>query len=242
MEQAFSRLGPKTTFSYSDGTLANVTVGDAGGVSKYVRIFGLPPEVEDDRIEETLRKYGKVQQLYRERYPEETGFPIWNGVRGVFMEVMDAIPAQVCIQGIKARIYYEGLSNKCFVCGSTDHVKANCKVRGKVQEKPVGSSMKELSSFASVLANCSASSQSDKSVSGGSMVQDDGKVTSKTAIAAGEGIKPKPNDRKLPYKYKGGKLIIDEEFAKYWDDRDEMVQERRAAEKKKLQEQQEQHV
>lgn len=227
MERAFFRLGPKTTFLYSDGTVADVTVADAGGVSKYVRVFGLPPEVEDSRIEEALGKYGKVQQQCRERYPEETGFPIWSGVRGVFMEVMDAIPAQVKIQGISARIYYEGLSNKCFVCGSKDHVKANCKVRGKVQEKSTNSSIKEPSSSSSVLANSSASSQSDKIVSGGSTVLDDRNINSKTATS--EVIKVKPNERKLPYRYEGGKRIVDEEFAKYWDDRDEMVLERRAA-------------
>uniref|UniRef100_A0A8D8LFE3 (northern house mosquito) hypothetical protein n=1 Tax=Culex pipiens TaxID=7175 RepID=A0A8D8LFE3_CULPI len=237
MGEAFSRLGPKTTFSYSDGTAADVTVADAGGVSKYVRIFGLPPEVEDDRIKEVLEKYGNVQQLNRERYGAETGFSIWSGVRGVFMEVIDAIPAQVRIQGLNARIYYEGLSDKCFVCGSKDHLKANCKYRGKVLENPTNSS-KETSSFTSVLVECLTPSQPDKPLSGGSRVEDKQQVTPKLAYT-NEGPPSYPSDKK-PFRFEKGKLIIDEEFAKYWDDRDELILEKRAAAAKILQDKQRQ--
>lgn len=151
MKGALAKLGPKVNFEYDDGTSAWVNVTAANGTFKYVRIFGLPPEVDDRQISGAMSKYGSIQLMVRERFPAETGFPIWNGVRGLHMEVTTAIPAQVNIQHVKARIYYDGLQNKCFVCGALDHLKANCpnrkSVNGRLVTKPSDGS------FANVVAN-----------------------------------------------------------------------------------------
>lgn len=123
------------TFQYDNGQTATVTFAPARGDFKYVRIFGLPVEVDDKHVATTMAKYGKIQHMVRERYGVDTGFPILNGVRGVHIEMASEIPAQIYVQHFQARVFYEGMSNKCFVCGATDHVKANCPKRASVNER-----------------------------------------------------------------------------------------------------------
>lgn len=49
------------------------------------------------------------------------------------MEVTKEIPPQVRVRHFQARIYYEGMINKCFICKSADHIKANCPRRNATQ-------------------------------------------------------------------------------------------------------------
>lgn len=42
------------------------------------------------------------------------------------MEISKELPANLYISHFKARIYYEGLKNRCFYCKSEEHQKANC--------------------------------------------------------------------------------------------------------------------
>lgn len=153
MREALSKLGPQTRFEYDDGTSMMVPVTAAAGSFKYVRIFGLPPEVDDRFIATAMSKYGTVQQMIRERFPVETGFPIHNGVRGIHMELVSEIPAQLTIQHVKARIYYDGLQNKCFGCGALDHLKAACPNRKDINKRLTPAQKPGTGSFASVVAN-----------------------------------------------------------------------------------------
>lgn len=123
------------TFQYDNGQTATVTFAPARGDFKYVRIFGLPIEVDDKHVAATMAKYGKIQHMVRERYGVDTGFPILNGVRGVHIEMAVEIPAQIYVQHFQAKVYYEGMSSKCFVCGGTDHIKANCPKRVSVNDR-----------------------------------------------------------------------------------------------------------
>lgn len=135
MKRVLGKLGTSVAFQYADGRHVQVSVTTANGMFRYVRIFGLPPEVKDEQIATVLSKYGTIHQLVRERYPAETGFPIWNGIRGAHMELVSEIPAQLHIQHIRTRIFYEGMQNKCFVCGALDHLKANCPKRQSVNTR-----------------------------------------------------------------------------------------------------------
>lgn len=153
MRDALTKLGPQTRFEYDDGTSMLVPVTAAAGAFKYVRIFGLPPEVDDKAIANAMSKYGTVQQLVRERFPVETGFPIHNGIRGVHIELVSEIPAQLTIQHVKARIYYDGLQNKCFGCGALDHLKAACPNRKGVNNRLNPPAKPGNGSFASVVTN-----------------------------------------------------------------------------------------
>lgn len=54
------------------------------------------------------------------------------------MEIAKEIPANIYISHFKARLYYEGLKNRCFFCKQEGHLKAECpKMRSmKVSAKP----------------------------------------------------------------------------------------------------------
>lgn len=114
------------TFKFEDGSSAKVTVEQASRIFRYVRIFNLPPEIEDSAIQYVLGQYGTIRQHVRERFPSEMKVDIFNGVRGVHMEVSKEIPAHLYVGHFRARIFYEGLKNKCFFCKAEGHVKQNC--------------------------------------------------------------------------------------------------------------------
>lgn len=113
-------------FKFDDGTSAKVSVQQAAKIFRYVRIFNLPPEIEDSSIQYVLGQYGTIRQHVRERFPSEMKVDIYNGVRGVHMEVSKEIPAHLYVGHFRARIFYEGLKNKCFFCKEEGHVKQNC--------------------------------------------------------------------------------------------------------------------
>ncbi|XP_055604023.1 uncharacterized protein LOC129752261 [Uranotaenia lowii] len=122
-------------FQYSENSATTVTFSKASSVLKYVGIFSLPPEIDDKELSDVFSKYGIIQRMVRERYGGETGFPIWTGVRGIHMEVSNEIPATLHVRNFQARVFYEGLINKCFVCGSKDHIKALCPKRVTVNNR-----------------------------------------------------------------------------------------------------------
>lgn len=132
MKTALLKCPSTDSFSYENGETAPVTFATATGDFRYVRLFGLPIEIEDKHVVSVLAKYGKVHRTTRERYGPETGFPILNGVRGVHVEMSKAIPEQLFIQHFQVRTFYEGMPVKCYVCQSTSHVKANCPKRQKI--------------------------------------------------------------------------------------------------------------
>lgn len=156
MEGAFE-VRTETTFRYADGATTETMVMDAGGTIEYVRIFGLTPEIGDDEIQKEMDKYGNVKYLCRERYAVESGFPIFNGVRGIYMEVGKDLPGQIKIKGKQARVYYDGLKDKCFVCGTEGHLKVDCPNRSGVGAASL--SKQSSNSFAQVVANGSSTSQ-----------------------------------------------------------------------------------
>ncbi|KAL1378134.1 hypothetical protein pipiens_004046 [Culex pipiens pipiens] len=113
-------------FKFEDGSTAKVTVEQASRIFRYVRIFNLPLEIEDSAIQYVMGQYGTIRQHVRERFPSEMKVDIFNGVRGVHMEVSKEIPAHLYVGHFRARIFYEGLKNKCFFCKAEGHVKQNC--------------------------------------------------------------------------------------------------------------------
>lgn len=132
-----ARLPGTMEFAYNKYESTQVRLSPANAVVKYVRLFNLPPEVDDREIGTALSKYGRIQRLIREKYGEETGFPIWTSVRGAYIELKEGteIPASLHVRNIRARVFYEGLVNKCFLCGATDHIKAECPERKTVNTR-----------------------------------------------------------------------------------------------------------
>lgn len=129
------RLPASIDFEYDNGNKTTIAISVAGKQFKYVRIFGLTPEVEDKDIAKEFQKFGIIHHMVREKYGADTGYPIWSSVRGVHMEILRDIPASMHVGHMQARIYYEGLQVKCFICGSTGHLKANCPKRSSVNDR-----------------------------------------------------------------------------------------------------------
>lgn len=113
-------------FKYDDGSTTPVCLDMASRIFRYVRIFNLPPEIEDRLIAQVMGQFGTVRQQVRERYPAEYNLSVFSGVRGVHMEIAKEIPANIFIGHFRARIYYDGLKNRCFYCKEEGHQKANC--------------------------------------------------------------------------------------------------------------------
>lgn len=132
MKKALLMCPTNDTFLYENGSEVNVSFATAKGSYRYVRVFGLPIEVDSKHVATVLSKYGKVHHIVRERYNPDTGYPILNGVRGVQMEISKDIPAQIYIDHFQVRVSYEGMPNRCFVCNAPDHVKADCPKRPPV--------------------------------------------------------------------------------------------------------------
>lgn len=133
MKNVLLQCPTSETFKYDNNETVKVTFASARGDFKYVRLFGLPIEVEDKHVAAVLGRYGKIHQTTRERYGPDTGFPILNGVRGAHIELSKAIPDVVHVQHFQARVAYEGMPTRCFFCSSLDHVKADCPKRASVQ-------------------------------------------------------------------------------------------------------------
>lgn len=165
------------TFNYDNGECTPVTFSTARGDFKYIRIIGLPIEVEDKNVASVLSKYGKIHQLLRERYGPDTGYPIMNGVRGAYMEIEEAIPSQLHIQRFQARIVYEGMQAKCFVCNSPDHMKQNCPKRASVN----GRLKQDNGSYAGIVAGRSSGVGPNMSL--GASSSDDQQATSSRTLA-----------------------------------------------------------
>lgn len=109
LKAALLRLPSAMDFDYSKYESTRVTFSAASTVFRYVRIFNLPPEIDDREISSVLSKYGVIQRMVREKYGAETGFPIWTSVRGVHMEIKSDIPASIHVRNFQARVFYEGL-------------------------------------------------------------------------------------------------------------------------------------
>lgn len=137
MRNTLRDLPSTMLFEYNKYESTEVKLSAANAIVRYVRLFNLPPEVEDREISVVMAKFGKIVRMVREKYGEETGFPIWTSVRGVYLELKEGIeiPATVYVRNLRARVAYEGLVNKCYLCGSKDHLKADCPEKKSVNER-----------------------------------------------------------------------------------------------------------
>lgn len=149
------RIEEQYRFVHSDGQVAVVKLEVASRLFRYVRIFNLPPEIEEKDISAVLSQFGTIRQHVRERYPTEYGYTVYSGVRGVHMEIAKEIPPNLYIGHFKARLYYEGLKNRCFYCKLEGHIKVNCpKIASLKSSTPAGS-------FSAIVAGAIAANATD---------------------------------------------------------------------------------
>lgn len=144
MENTLERQEELIKFNYSNGKTADVRLSIAGRNSTYVRVFDIAPEVPDTDLTLVFGEYGKVESVIREKFPIGLGLDhLYTGIRGVYVEIEKEIPPSLQISGWKARIFYEGLKDKCFLCCLEGHHKDACpqrktkKTRNKKKEGAV---------------------------------------------------------------------------------------------------------
>lgn len=126
----FSLENNSTTlpFRYTDGKQVMVRMSVAGGNTRYIRVFDLPPEVTDLDLSSVFGKYGTVKRIIRERFPADIGLDMFSGVRGLYVDVQTAIPETLHFRGRKGRVFYDGVKSKCYVCKSEAHLKKACPI------------------------------------------------------------------------------------------------------------------
>jgi hypothetical protein len=118
-----------TMFKYLNGIAVRVTMTEASENIRYVRIFGLPFEVEDGHIEGFFNSFGIVKRLVKEKYPAHYNFNVLSGVRGVYIDLKKDIPAFLYMRGVRVKIHYYGMKEKCHICGSLEHMRSECPSR-----------------------------------------------------------------------------------------------------------------
>lgn len=153
-----SAMDEQYVFQYGDGEKARVQLELASRQFKYIRIFNLPPETTEKDIATVLGQFGRIRQHVRERYPPEYGYHVFSGIRGVHMEIEKEIPANVYIGHFRARLYYEGLKNKCFHCKAEGHIKAECPKLASLKENSNASLL-----YSRVTANLKVATRMDSS-------------------------------------------------------------------------------
>lgn len=126
MKDALMQNTENHVFQYSSGETVEIKMSIAGGCSKYIRIFDLPPEVPDQELATVLGRYGTVRRMVREKFPAQLELDLTTGVRGVHIEIKKEIPATLFFLNRRGRIYYEGVKHKCFLCKEEGHLKAEC--------------------------------------------------------------------------------------------------------------------
>ena len=83
---------------------------------------------------------------------------MYSGVRGVHIEISKELPANLFIGHYKARLYYEGLKNKCFYCKGEGHLKATCPKLGSLKSQQNGGQ------YSHVLANAIIGSAANQDI------------------------------------------------------------------------------
>lgn len=127
MQDALQQNRDDVLFHYSSGKSVAVRMLLAGVNIQYVRLFDLPPEVDDKVVYSVLGKYGTIHRALRERFPTGHGLDhLFTGVRGIYMEIKSDIPPALVVGKWKAKIYHDGLKDKCFLCQMDGHRRNSC--------------------------------------------------------------------------------------------------------------------
>lgn len=141
-EAMMESLGKNTEprqFAYKNGKSVAVRMTIAGANMQYVRVFDLQPELPDANLSLTLGEFGRIEHVIREKFPSDLGLDhMYTGIRGVYMDVEKSIPPSIDVGDRKARVFYEGLKDTCFLCLGFGHRKDVCpqrKIRNKQDKK-----------------------------------------------------------------------------------------------------------
>lgn len=126
-DQVVANQGGKYRFKFPDGNLGSVTAMHAVGLgTRTVRVFDLPPELDNDVIGAALAPYGTVARVVEEKWAGDYYYQCSSAVRRVQIALTKHVPSYVRIAGVKVLTSYDGQPRTCAVCDATDHARNQC--------------------------------------------------------------------------------------------------------------------
>jgi len=106
-----------------------VTIKDSNEEEKFVRIAGLPHEMDLRIIQRRLKEFGKVFDLRWERYhvvEDEFLYPVLSAWLICRMVIDKDIPSYLTIGSYRTIVKYHGQKQTCRICDETNHMGRDC--------------------------------------------------------------------------------------------------------------------
>ncbi|KAJ4427044.1 hypothetical protein ANN_26843 [Periplaneta americana] len=125
-ERLMNTYEGEVNFKYENQSIIKVSFQRADINAITVRIFNVPPEVENNLVNQSLSQYGTVKTIRAELWSTQYKFPVNNGVRAVRIEMQKHIPSKLIIGGYTAVIHYPGQPQLCYICGESSHLRSEC--------------------------------------------------------------------------------------------------------------------
>ncbi|KAJ4447109.1 hypothetical protein ANN_09109 [Periplaneta americana] len=125
-ERLMNTYEGEVNFKYDNQSIIKVSFQRADINAITMRIFNVPPEVENNLVNQSLSQYGTVKTIRAELWSTQYKFPVNNGVRAVRIEMQKHIPSKLIIGGYTAVIHYPGQPQLCYICGESSHLRSEC--------------------------------------------------------------------------------------------------------------------
>lgn len=90
-----------------------MNVDIAGMGTKRIRIVGLPPELREATIRESLSKYGEIANIRNETWAAAYRYKVSNGITLVDLKLKKHMPSYMSIAGNDVQTSYDGQPPTC---------------------------------------------------------------------------------------------------------------------------------
>lgn len=122
-------LHNKLFFKDEDGELQQVFISEEEDEIA-VRIYDFPIELSNEKIKETLSRYGKVKSIRNEKWiGDEDLYMCESGIRTVIISMKSKIPSYLKIDGYTSLVTYPNQLRTCMICDEPGHVRKNCPLK-----------------------------------------------------------------------------------------------------------------
>ena len=136
MKEVLQDTNGTCEYKHDDGEISQVSVEIAGMGTKRIRISGLPPEVKEATIKESLSKYGEIVQIRDEMWVAVYRYKVFNGIKIVEIKLRRHMYSNLTIAGNNALISYDGQPSTCYRCNEPGHRQAECPPRKRLEPPP----------------------------------------------------------------------------------------------------------
>ena len=136
-------------YKHDTGERSQVTVEIAGTGTKRIRIAGLPPEVKETTIRESLNKYREIANIRNETWAAAYRYKVSNGLKVVELTLKKHLPSYMSIAGNDVQLSYVGQPPTCFRCNEPGHVQVEWPRRKRLDKNTSDTQ----SSWADIVSN-----------------------------------------------------------------------------------------